>query len=172
MDKSSVLKKLIIDYDNIVKSIVYYNFFTNGLLFSNITKINIDEICLGTYENICNSSMFSYDVNNFINKVNKYLIDVINIYSENKEEVLLKLNEIKKKYDRDNLRFYNGFCFLAEGVKLLERTDNFLYKFLLKISFIELENDGFLFVQKILILMRELFILHDKRLKCTRKLLY
>jgi len=164
--------KIVNNYEYFVKGMIIYNEFNNGFLFNTLTEdkimLNINE----TYKNICN---YGYEDSEFIEIMHKYLTKIIKLFNE--FDVSYKLDEIKARY---NLRksFYDGFCFLAEGIALLKDTGNMLYNFFDRICEVDFRNlikddmifmESCLFVQRLVKLFREIFFIHWKRIKIEKK---
>ena len=167
---NDVMNQLINDYENLAKGVVIYNEIYQGFLFNSLTEEKMEENIIGTYKNICNYGFRDEDNIEFINKMYLFLKKIIKLF--NKDDITDKLDEIRLKYlNIKNKNFYIGFCFFAEGMRLLERSDNLLYKFLYHISDIDFKSiitdkvflDGCLFLQRIIRLIKEVLFIHWKK---------
>lgn len=174
-----IYNKMIDEYEKFAKNIMFYNEINSGVLFNNLSDDKLEENTYGTYKNICNYGFYSDDNNQFVENIDKYLRKIIRLFNEYNCEN--ELNNIKEKYDRlDNKSFYTVFCFMCEGIELLARTENMLYKFLIFISDIDfknvIKNDNYflescIFVQRLVKLFREVIFLHWKRRKIYKRIM-
>ena len=99
---------------------------------------------------------FIPDVYNMLLLLNKYnMIDL-------KEE----LDKLRDKYKRGD--YYRSFCFFFEGIEMYRRVDNRMIIFFEKLLEIDFEDESFLFLQKIIRLVKGLLFLHSKRVKIER----
>lgn len=164
------MNNLIDEYENMAKGMIIYNEIYQGFLFNSLTEEKMEENIIGTYENICKQGFKEDDNKDFIESMYLFINKLIKLF--NKEDVSYLLDEIKLKYlNLRNKNFYIGFCFFAEGMKLLESSDNLLYKFLYHISDIDFKIiisdkvflDGCLFLQRIIRLIKEVLFIHWKK---------
>lgn len=135
---TSIYNKLIIEYERFVKTMIFYNEYHYGGLFSNLSDDKIEEKAIGTYANIYNYSLKIYD-KTYIENICNFIVKIIGYFNK-KEDIFYISERILKiflKYNNNYYTFYEGFSFFADCVKILKDSGNILYLFLLNIC----END-------------------------------
>lgn len=175
---SSIYNKLLNEYQNFIKTLIFYNEYYGGV-FNNLGENRIDEKAIDTYINICN-----YEMENIDEKLIFQLSDKIKkvVYLFNREEevefIYQKIDFITKKYNK--IKFYDIFCIFADILKLLEENGNYLIKFIkciINFNFEQYVNvepiimESILFVQRLLILFEKVFNLHWKKTKIIRRIM-
>jgi len=165
--------KMIDEYEKFAKNIIIYDSYSGGFLFQNLTEEKMEENVYGTYKNILNYGFKEDDHTEFIDKSSNYFKKIIKLFNE--EDISHKIDEIREKYGKN---FYSAFCFIAESVKLLARTGNLLYTFLIFISKVDfrqiIKNDnnfleGCLLVQRLNKLIIDVIFLHWKKQDIIKK---
>lgn len=167
--------KMISEYEKIAKHIMIYNAFCSGNLYNCLTEEKMNENIIGTYKNIYNYG-FENDDSSLIDNIDKYLRKIIRLFNE--YDVSSELDIIKEKYISNKRKtFYVAFCFFSEGVELLAKTNNMLYNFIINICDVDFINlikndmillDSFLFIQRLIRLIRDVIYLHWKKIKICK----
>jgi len=178
--EEEIVKKFFFEFDNFAQSLLFYNEFSYGTLFSNLTENKMQENIIGTYQNIfTNQFLNNHEFTSILNKMYKQFCRIIKLYNKHEENdfIIELLDLIKEKYlKKEILNFYEFFCFFSDCVELLKTTNNLLYLFLYNISYAKLKKEtplteGRLFVQRIIILLREILFIHWKKKNIMKKLL-
>ena len=176
---SSIYNKLIIEYERFVKTLIFYNEYHYGGLFSNLSDDKIEEKALGTFENIYNYSLKSYDVN-CVKNIYNFIIKIVRYFNK-KEDIAYLFERIYKIfliYNKNSITFYEIFSFFADCVKILKDTGNILFLFLKNISDYDFSKineqillDSIVFIQCLLKIFFSVLELYWKKKKVSKSIM-